>query len=119
VLEAQRSYIISSDWVLSNVLPSLALWRMQCEGHHRFIPSVTSRIFCFVLARALAEGSSRTATRRAEEFDKVIQTLESLQGKIAQTGDRRNMIVFDMNSKLVRFTSNVFEKRVHVCTTLP
>ncbi|KAJ8584652.1 hypothetical protein M405DRAFT_913777 [Rhizopogon salebrosus TDB-379] len=45
-----------------------------------------------------------------EEFDKVIQTLESLQGKIAQTGDRRNMIVSDMNSKLIRFTSNVFEK---------
>jgi hypothetical protein len=77
MLEAQRSYIISSDWILGSVLPSLALRRMQWDGHHRFIPSVTSRIFCFVLARALAEGSSRTATRRAEEFDKVIQTLET------------------------------------------
>jgi hypothetical protein len=49
----------------------------------------------------------------------VIQTLESLQGKIAQTGDRRNMIVSDMNSKLIRLTSNVFEKCVRVCATLP
>ncbi|KAJ8580132.1 hypothetical protein M405DRAFT_891514 [Rhizopogon salebrosus TDB-379] len=44
----------------------------------------------------------------AEEFDKVVQTL---QGKIAQTGDRCNVIVSDMSSKLIRFTSNVFEKR--------
>jgi len=52
-----------------------------------------------------------------EEFDKVIQTLESLQGKIAQTGDGRNMIVSNMNSKLIRFTSNVFES-AYVCAQL-
>ncbi|KAJ8597547.1 hypothetical protein M405DRAFT_876830 [Rhizopogon salebrosus TDB-379] len=37
--------------------------------------------------------------------------LESIQGKIAQTGDRPNMIVSDMDSKLIRFTCNVFEQR--------
>jgi hypothetical protein len=41
--------------------------------------------------------------------------LESIQGKIAQTGDRPNMIVSDMDSKLIRFTCNVFEQRVRAC----
>jgi hypothetical protein len=37
----------------------------------------------------------------AQDFDTVIQVLEGIQGKIAQTGDRRNMIVSDMNSAYV------------------
>jgi hypothetical protein len=55
----------------------------------------------------------------AQDFDTVIQMLESIQGKIAQTGDRPNMIVSDMDSKLIRFTCNVFEQRVRACARLP
>jgi hypothetical protein len=52
-----------------------------------------------------------------QDFDRVIEILESLQGKIAETGDRRNMIVSAANCKLIRFTTNVFERRVRMCTT--
>jgi hypothetical protein len=45
--------------------------------------------------------------------------LESIRGKLAQTGDRRNIIVSDMDSKLIRFTYNVFEQRVRACARLP
>ena len=53
----------------------------------------------------------------AQDFDTIIQVLEGIQGKIAQTGDRWNMIMSDMNynSKLIRFMCNVFEQHVHMC----
>ncbi|OAX41964.1 hypothetical protein K503DRAFT_427314 [Rhizopogon vinicolor AM-OR11-026] len=46
----------------------------------------------------------------AEDFDKAIQSLEGLQAKISETADRRNMGVSDKNVKLIRFTSNMFDR---------
>jgi hypothetical protein len=45
--------------------------------------------------------------------------LESVREEITQTGDRRNMIVSNIDSKLIKFTCNVFEQRVHACARLP
>ena len=50
-----------------------------------------------------------------QDFDTVIQVLEGIQGKIAHPGNRQNMIMSGMNSKLIRFMCNVFEQHVHMC----
>lgn len=54
----------------------------------------------------------------AADFDKAVQNLEQLQSKTASTSARHNLIVVDGQSCNIRFTRNVFEKRVGAFATL-
>lgn len=54
----------------------------------------------------------------AADYDKVIQHLEKLQSTTASSESRRNLIVVDGQSRNIRFTRNVFEKRVSVMGTV-
>lgn len=48
----------------------------------------------------------------AADFDKALDNLTKTQAQVAVTPERRNLIVADGRSKNVRFTRNMFEKRV-------
>ncbi|KAH9024470.1 hypothetical protein EDB83DRAFT_2658149 [Lactarius deliciosus] len=47
----------------------------------------------------------------ADDFDKVVNTLETAQRNQATTGDRRHLIYPDGKTKILRFAENVFGKR--------
>ena len=48
----------------------------------------------------------------AEDFDKALENFEKIQTQIASTRKHLNFISSDDGDKLLRFTRNVFEKRV-------
>lgn len=49
----------------------------------------------------------------AEDYDLALQNFRALQDQAASTEDRRNFIVVDGQNENLRFTCNVFEKRVN------
>jgi hypothetical protein len=48
------------------------------------------------------------------DFDVVIEHMEKIQSEVAETPNRLNFIVPDAESKNLRFTRKVFEKRVRL-----
>lgn len=48
----------------------------------------------------------------AKDYDLALQNFKSLQDQAASTDDKRNFIVVDGMNENLRFTRNVFEKRV-------
>lgn len=55
----------------------------------------------------------------AADFDKVLQNIEQLQSATAASPVRRNFVVVDGQSRNLRFTCNVFEKRVRISHYCP
>ena len=56
-----------------------------------------------------------TDTPFDNDFDIVLKHLEGIQSNVALTDTRLNLIVPDARSNNLRFTRNMFEKRVRLC----
>ncbi len=48
----------------------------------------------------------------ADDFNKVVDALAQIQSQVASFPDRKNLIEIDGKSKILRFTQNIFFKRV-------
>ncbi|KAG2144810.1 hypothetical protein BD769DRAFT_1306517, partial [Suillus cothurnatus] len=48
----------------------------------------------------------------AEDFDRAVENVEKIQAKIASSPNRRNIILKEIEGKFLRFTTNMFEKRI-------
>lgn len=83
--------------------------RCLCEGHGNFqnrdYGTLAGAKFQFQLSRP-------DDTVFASDFDKAVETLKGIQDLAAITGDRRYLLEMDHNHLNIRFTWNIFQKRV-------
>lgn len=56
--------------------------------------------------------TKQVGTVFANDYDKALEALSKSQNHVASTQDKRNLIVSDGQYRNLRFTRNVFEKRV-------
>ena len=102
---------LTSGCAVASVVGRVIDFRLNCgpSGGYlgRGLGSLVAAKYQFQLAKP-------ENTPFAADFDKVLQNIEQLQSATASSPVRRNFIVVDGQSRNLRFTRNIFEKRVSV-----
>lgn len=99
---------LTSGCAVASVVGRVIDFRLNCgpSGGYlgRGLGSLVAAKYQFQLAKP-------ENTPFAADFDKVLQNIEQLQSATASSPVRRNFIVVDGQSRNLRFTRNIFEKR--------
>ena len=106
-------HVLANRLTSANAVASIVGWvldyRLNCgpNGNYlnRGVGSLVAAKYQFLLCKP-------EKTPFAQDFNKALDHLEHLQSTIASTQSRRNLFVVDMIGRNLRFSRNVFEKRV-------
>ena len=102
---------LNSANAVASIVGRVLEFRLNCDPNgsylNRGVGSLATAKYHFLLCKP-------EKTPFAQDFDKALDHLEHLQSSIASTESRRNLFVVDMIGRNLRFSRNVFEKRVRL-----
>lgn len=100
---------LSSANAVASVVGRVLDYRLNCGPNgsylNRGVGSLVAAKYQFLLCKP-------EKTPFAEDFDKAAEHLDHLQAAVVSSQSRRNLFVVDMIGRNLRFSRNVFEKRV-------